>query len=207
MTPDACRAERADRSGEVMDEVATMRRVIDVTGRVVDNIEPDQLDNPSPCSGWTVRDVLNHVVAGAEIFTVCVTDGSIADERFVELTTTDRLGDDYKASFHRAADAADESFAVPGAMDRLVHLPFGEMPAAMAVNIAIFDVTTHAWDLAKATGQPTDLDADVVDRAYQAAQAMLSEELRATGRFGPAVATAADASVSDRLAAFTGRVP
>ena len=41
-------------------------------------------------------------------------------------------------------------------MDRIVKLPFGEMPAGMAVDIAIFDVTTHAWDLAKATGQSTD---------------------------------------------------
>ena len=31
-----------------MDEVATMRRVIELTGSVVDNIEPEQLDNPSP---------------------------------------------------------------------------------------------------------------------------------------------------------------
>jgi hypothetical protein len=30
--------------------------------------------------------------------------------------------------------------------------------AGVALNIAIFDVTTHAWDLAKATGQSTDLD-------------------------------------------------
>jgi uncharacterized protein (TIGR03086 family) len=190
-----------------MDEVATMQRVIELTGSVVDRIEPEQLDNPSPCTAWTVRDVLNHVVAGAEVFTACVCDGSISEERFAELTGTDRLGDDYRASFHRAADGAIAAFATPGATDRIVQMPFGEMPASMAVDIAIFDVTTHAWDLAKATGQSTDFDPEVVGAAFRAAQVMLSDDLRATGRFGPAVEVDRDAPTADQLAALTGRTP
>jgi uncharacterized protein (TIGR03086 family) len=190
-----------------MDEVATMRRVIEVTTEVVDNIEPDQLDDPSPCDAWTVRDVLNHITSGAEMFALCVRDGAVPDELLEELMTGDRLGDDYKASFHDAADAANAAFAVPGAMDRIVTLPFGEMPAAMAVNVAIFDVTIHAWDLAKATGQSTDFAPDVSDAAYRVAQTMLSDEWRAAGMFGPAVAVAADAPAADRLAALAGRTP
>jgi uncharacterized protein (TIGR03086 family) len=188
-----------------MDEVATMRRVIEVTGRVVDDIEPAQLDDPSPCLGWTVRDVLNHIVAGAEMFALCVRDGSVPDEKLGEIMTTDRLGDDYKASFHHAADEANEVFAIPGAMNRIVKLPFGEMPAGMALDIAIFDVTTHAWDLAKATGQSTDLDPEVADVAYQVAQTMLNDDLRNAGMFGPEVVAPDDAPTADRLAALTGR--
>ena len=108
--------------------------------------------------------------------------------------TGDRLGDDYKGSFHRAADAANEAFAIPGAMDRIVKMPFGEMPAGMAVDIAIFDVTTHAWDLAKATGQSTDLDPEVAGIAYLVAQNMLNDDLRSPGLFGPAVEVAPDAA-------------
>jgi uncharacterized protein (TIGR03086 family) len=190
-----------------MDEVATMRRVIEVTGDVVDRIEPEQLDNPSPCDGWTVRDVLNHITGGAELFTLCVRDGSVPDATASELMTGDRLGDDYKTSFHQAADAANEVFGIPGAMDRIVTLPFGEMPAGMALNIAIFDVTTHAWDLAKATGQSTDLDPEVAAVAYQVAQTMLSDDLRNAGIFGPAVEVGPDACPADRLAALAGRTP
>lgn len=190
-----------------MDQVATMRRVIEVMGGVVDNIEPDQLGNASPCEAWTVRDVLNHVTGGAEMFAVCVREGSVPDAQLGEIMTSDRLGDDYQASFHRAADAANESFALPGAMDRIVKLPFGEMPASMAINIAIFDVTTHAWDLAKATGQSTDLDPEVAAIAYQVAQTMLSDDLRNAGMFGPEVEAPPDASAADRLAALAGRTP
>ena len=190
-----------------MDEVATMRRVVAFTGEVVDRIEPEQLDDPSPCAAWTVRDVLAHIVAGAEVFGRCVRDGSISDAELGAVLSTDVLGDDYQASFHRACDAALDAFAVPGAMDRIVAVPIGEMPARMAVTIAIVDVTTHAWDLATATGQRTDFDPEVVGIAYRAALMMLSDDLRATGRFGPLVPVADDAPLFDRLAAFTGRTP
>ena len=182
-----------------MDEVATMHEVIALTGRVVDNIEPSQLDNPSPCEGWTVRDVLNHITGGATMFGLCVRDGAVPDEKLGELMAGDNLGDDYKGSFHRATADAEESFAIPGAMDKIVKLPFGEMPAGMALNIAIFDVTTHAWDLAKATGQSTDLDPETVTVAYQVAQTMLSDDWRDAGMFGQPVA--------DRLAGLAGRTP
>src|SRR5947199_6732790 len=190
-----------------MDEVATMSRVIELTGQVVDRIEPSQLANPSPCDAWTVRDVLNHVTGGAEMFAVCVRDGTVPDETLGALMTGDNLGSDYRAAFHRAADHAEEAFAMPGAMERIVKLPFGEMPAAMALNIAIFDVTTHAWDLAKATGQSTALDPEVAGIAYEVAQTMLSDDMRNAGMFGPAVTVPDDASMADRLAGLAGRTP
>jgi uncharacterized protein (TIGR03086 family) len=190
-----------------MDEVATMHRVIEMTGQVVDNIEPSQLDNPTPCSEWTVRDVLNHVTGGATMFGLCVRDGSVPDEKLGELMMGDNLGSDFKASFHGAADDAEESFAIPGAMERMVKLPFGEMPAGVALNIAIFDVATHAWDLAKATGQSTDLDPEVAGIAYQVAQGMLSDDLRNAGLFAQPVAVSSDAPVADRLAGLAGRTP
>jgi len=190
-----------------MDQVATMHKVLEMTGEVVDNIEPSQLDYPTPCTAWTVRDVLNHVTGGATMFGLCVRDGAVPDEKLGEIMTGDNLGSDFKASFHRATDDAEESFAIPGAMDRIVKLPFGEMPAGMALNIAIFDVTTHAWDLAKATGQSTDLDPEVAGVAYQVAQNMLSDDLRNAGMFGPPVAVAQDAPMADRLAGLAGRTP
>ncbi len=188
-----------------MDTVATMSKVIAETKRVVDGIEPAQLDNPSPCDGWTVRDVLNHVTGGAEMFAVCVRDGAMSDEQLVALMG-DNLGSDYKGSFLKAADDAEAAFEIPGAMDRVVKLPFGEMPAGMALNIAIFDVTTHAWDLAKATGQSTDLDPEMSTVAYEVAQALI-DDMRTAGLFGPSVAVPEDAPIADRLAGLAGRTP
>jgi uncharacterized protein (TIGR03086 family) len=187
-----------------MDQVATMHKVIEMTGRVVDNIEPSQLDNPTPCTEWTVRDVLNHVTGGATMFGLCVRDGAVPDEKFGALMTGDNLGTDFKASFHHAADDAEESFAIPGAMDRIVKLPFGEMPAGDALNIAIFDVATHAVDLARATGQHVS-DTELLEAALATGRQMVGPELRAPGVFGAEQPVADSASVEDRLLAFAGR--
>jgi uncharacterized protein (TIGR03086 family) len=190
-----------------MDEVATMHQVIVETSRVVENIGPAQLDNPSPCDEWTVRDVLNHITGGATMFGLCVRDGNVPDEKLGALMTGDNLGTDYKGAWTRAAADAEASFAIPGAMDKIVKLPFGEMPAGMALNIAIFDVLTHAWDMAKATGQSTDFDPKVSAAAYAIAQNMLSDDMRNSGIFGPQVAVAEDAPVVDRLVGLAGRTP
>ncbi len=76
------------------------------------------------------------------------------------------------------------------------------------MNIAIFDVTTHTWDLAKGTGQSTDLDPEVLGAALDIAQQMLSDDFRALGhvrRAGRRCPTTRP--LQDRLAGFTGRTP
>jgi len=189
-----------------MDQVAMMVKVIGETNRVVEGIEPSQLDNPSPCDEWTVRDVLNHITAGSTMFAVCVRDGLISDEQLGEIMAGDNLGTDYKGAFRTASAAALDAFDAPGAAEKMVNLPFGEMPAGVAINIAIFDVATHTWDLAKGTGQTMQLDPEVLAAAYELAQQMIPN-MRAGGMVADEVIVAADAPLQDRLVALTGRTP
>ena len=72
-------------------------------------------------------------------------------------------------------------------MDKIVKLPFGEMPAGIALNIAIFDVATHSVDLARATGQQVS-DTEMLEDALIIAQQMLGPELRQPGIFGDGAA-------------------
>jgi len=190
-----------------MDDVATMQKVVAEANRVVSGITPEQLDLPTPCSEWDVRALLNHVTGGSDMFAEGVSQGAISDERVGELLGTDRLGDDYQGSFAAATQRALDAFATPGAAEKMVTLPFGTMPAGAALNIAIFDVTVHAWDLAKATGQDTSLDPAVVEPALAVGTQMIGDDMRAAGMFGAAVDVADDAPASDRLAAFAGRQP
>jgi uncharacterized protein (TIGR03086 family) len=190
-----------------MGDSEMMQRVLGEAQRIVDGIDASQLDRPTPCGDWDVRGVLNHVTGGADMFAVCVEEGRIADERLVELISGDNLGDDFKGSFAAAAKRAMGAFERPGAADKQVTLPFGEMPAGVAMRIAIFDVTVHTWDLAKATGQSTALDPEVLGAALEVGQQMLSPEMRASGLFGPEVAVAAGAPLQDRVAALAGRTP
>jgi uncharacterized protein (TIGR03086 family) len=128
----------------------------------------------------------------------------VPDDRLGQLMGGDNLGSDYKAAFHAAAGRAVASFDAPGALDKMVKLPFGEMPAGIALNIAVFDVTTHACDLARATGQQVD-DQDLLETALAVGRQMIGPDMRQPGMFDAEQPAADGATAADRLLAFAGR--
>src|SRR5438270_13835766 len=181
-----------------MDVVTTFERVLDTTNEVVDRVEPAQLGNPTPCTEWEVRAVIDHITGGATVFAVCVEQGSVPDARLGELMGGDNLGDDFKGNYRAASDRARATFAMPGALDKMVKLPFGEMPAGIALNIAIMDVMTHAADIAKATGQTID-DDEILATALEVGRQLINDDFRAPGVFDPEQPAPPNASAADRL--------
>lgn len=188
-----------------MDNLMLLQRVVDETTEVVNDVSDDQLGNPSPCAGWTVRDVINHITGGATVFAISAEQGSVPDEDLGRLMGGgDLLGDDPQAAWAEAAQRAMHAFEQPGVMDKIVKLPFGEMPASVALNIAIFDVLTHAVDIAQASGQSVK-DTELIETALVMGQQMIGPELRIPGVFDPEQPVADDAAPADRLLAFAGR--
>jgi len=187
-----------------MDSVALMRQVVASTNKVVKGTDPGQLDLQSPCTEWTVRDVINHITGGATMFAVCVEEGSVPENLLGELMGGDNLGDDYVKSWETASTRAITAFEAPGALEKMVKLPFGEMPAGVAVNIAVFDVLTHAADIAVTTGQTID-DTALVEAALELGQQMVGPDLRAPGMFDHERQAPEGASPTLRLLAFAGR--
>jgi len=181
-----------------------MKQVITNTDKVVQGIDESQLGNPTPCTEWTVRDVLNHITGGSTMFAVCVEEGSVPDDMLPQLMGGDNLGDDYLGSWRAASSRAVAAFGIPGVLDKVVTLPFGQMPAGIALNIAIFDVLTHAADLATATGQELD-DNELIETALGVGRQMIGPDLRTPGVFGPEVEAPAGATPTQRLLAFAGR--
>jgi uncharacterized protein (TIGR03086 family) len=95
-------------------------------------------------------------------------------------------------------------------MDKTMKLPFGDVPGGVYVMIASTDMFTHAWDLAKATGQSTDLDPELAAQLLEFARVALHEEMRGpdgVAPFGLEVRVDDGAPAADRLAAFMGRQP
>ena len=78
------------------------------------------------------------------------------------------------------------------------------MPLGVALNIAIFDVATHALDIAQATDQQV-TDTALLEDALAMGKQMMSPELRQPGIFGPEQPCPDDAPAAQRLLAFTGR--
>jgi uncharacterized protein (TIGR03086 family) len=181
-----------------------LQRVVDTTTDMVNHTTAAQLSNPTLCAEWTVKDLINHMVTGATMFAISAEQGSVPDDELGRLMSGDNVGNDPSAAWDAASKRALTAFEAPGAMEKIVKLPFGEMPGGVALNIAIFDVATHAVDLARATGQ-TVSDTELLEDTLVIAQQMLSPELRKPGIFGDAQPCAGDAPVDDRLLAFTGR--
>jgi uncharacterized protein (TIGR03086 family) len=188
----------------VVDSLQLLQRVVNETTTVVNDVSDDQLGNPSPCEGWSVRDVINHITGGATLFAISAEQGSVPDDVLGRLMAGDNLGADYKAAWAQAADRAMGAFGEPGVLEKIVKLPFGEMPAGVALNIAVFDVLTHATDIAAATGQ-TVHDTELIEAALEVGHQMIGPELRQPGVFDAEQPVAADAPAQDRLLAFAGR--
>lgn len=117
---------------------------------------------------------------------------------------------DFTTTFNQGAKRAVTAFSAGGVMDKTMRLPFGDLPGGMFVLVAAVDTFTHGWDLAKATGQATDLNPLLATRLLENARAALPDELRGPegqAPFGPRVEIAEPSCPADELAGFLGRQP
>lgn len=182
--------------GGPMDPLTQLSELGPVLGGVVAGITPDQLDRQTPCAEFTVRGVLEHMIGGATAFAAAYR-GMPADVPDV----SDPLG-----GFQAALGDLVSAVTAPGALDKTVAAPFGELPGETFARFIVLDGLVHGWDMATATDQsyePPDALVATVD-AF-ARQAL--DPLRDGQTFADAVEPAAEASPIERLAAYTGRCP
>ncbi len=173
------------------------------TGRIVVGVRPEHLTMPTPCRDWDVRLLLNHIIGGNYMCAEVAAGGRADSTGVMDDYTLPDPGSNYVAS----AEAVLAAWAAPGAMERRCHMSFGDIPAPAAVSIHFLDIVVHGWDLARATGQDTTIDADLAAEALDISHGLLSPELRETGVFGPEIPISEDNPLHDRLAAFMGRRP
>jgi uncharacterized protein (TIGR03086 family) len=97
------------------------------------------------------------------------------------------------------------AWSEPGRIDGMAKLPYGEMPAAFALQIGAMDTVVHAWDLARATGQDIAWNEGLAQETLAFCEATFSAPEARTPHFAPQVETSADADTMTRLAGFLGR--
>jgi uncharacterized protein (TIGR03086 family) len=176
------------------------------TAGVLSGVDDQNLDGSTPCASWQVRELVNHIVGSAAYFAVTVETG----EAPAGGDMPDFCEGDFVTEFNRSAARAVKAFEAEGAMDKTLKLPFAELPGGVYINMASIDTFAHGWDLAKATGQSTDLDPGLATQLLAIAEGFLPDALRGPdgqAPFGPKVHATAGACPADRLAAFLGRQP
>ena len=182
---------------------ADLERAFASTRSVLANVGADQLSSPTPCQSWQVRDLINHVVGVSLWCAETANTGVAPPTPETDFTLGDALAT-YDDGIARAVDA----FGRPGVLDRMITLPFGQLPGAAYLGIITTDAFTHGWDLARATGQSTDLDPALAAQLLEAARAFIQPAFRGDDGvrpFGPEQPAPPNATNADALAAFLGR--
>lgn len=180
--------------GGPMDPLTQFAQLGPVLGGVIAGIRPDQLDQQTPCATFTVRGVLEHMISGATAFAA-----AYRGEEPAEADAQDPV-----AALQRALGDLGDAISAPGALDRTIQAPFGEIDGESFARFVVLDGLVHGWDMATATGQPYQPPAELVAAADGFARNVL-DPLRDGDTFAAAVTPDPDATPIERLAAYTGR--
>jgi uncharacterized protein (TIGR03086 family) len=185
------------------DLVALFTRAVDQFGPRLGAVG-DRWHDATPDTEWDVRALVNHVIA-EDLWAPPLLQGmTIAEvgDRF----DGDQLGDDPEAAWAAAAAASVAAVAEDGALDRTVHVSFGDISGREYVSQLTCDHLIHGWDLARAIGADERMDPELVEFAYD----FLSPQVdgwRSAGVFAGQVDVPAGASRQDQLLGLTGRQP
>jgi uncharacterized protein (TIGR03086 family) len=174
-------------------------RAFDVVAGLISNIRADQWSAPTPCPDWTVRQVVNHLIGMNRVFAAL-----LAGQPPPPRPSADHVEDDPVGAYRGSAAALLAAFGRPGVLERTYHGPLGSATGAERLQIRLYDLLAHGWDLAQATEQAADLPEDLAEQSLAFARTQLTEQAR-PGRFGPAQIVDEQSSAIERLAAFLGR--
>lgn len=186
-----------------MEPIEQLDTVTSTLAGLVKSTRPDQLDDPTPCAKFQVRDLLGHVVGGLTSSVSALRSGTPVDVS----PRPELLGDDPGAAFAAVADDLNTAIRRPDAMDQTLELPFGEIPAPVFLQFLAFDLMVHSWDLATATDQKYMPADDLVAAADAFAREAVAPEMRDGDTFSAEVDPPVDAKPLERLVAFAGRRP
>ena len=151
------------------------------------------LDGPTRCDGWTVRDLLNHMLETQRYFAGSARGAAVSPpgQHPPKLLTQDPVED-----FTRARADVLHAFGRDGALAR----------TGPSLGIAFADQLLHGWDLARATGQDETMPEGLAEAAYETIHGQFTDEQR-QGVFKPEVEIGDNADAQDRLLAYAGRNP
>jgi len=162
----------------------------------LEGIKPDHWSDPTPCTDWTVRDLVAHVVATHRRVV-----STLGDDEPVEV---DKEGD-LVGAFTDARASVESALSDPARSQKVISGMFGEQPFESLVGrLLCSDTLIHTWDLARATNQDERLDADAVAKSSEFLTP-IDEAIRRPGGFAPKIPPADDADGQTELLNFCGR--
>jgi uncharacterized protein (TIGR03086 family) len=185
----------------MIDFTSACQRTADVLGNVTD----EQLTAATPCEDMRLEELVAHIGGLALAF------AAAARKEFGPLTDTPptegaQLDSDWRTGYPARLDELAKAWRDPAAWEGMTRAGGFDFPGDVGGMVALTEVVIHGWDVARATGQPYDVDASTADAVLPYVNATAAEG-PVEGLFGPAVPIADDAPVLDRIIALSGRDP
>ncbi|HEX6470603.1 MAG TPA: TIGR03086 family metal-binding protein [Streptosporangiaceae bacterium] len=183
------------------EEFTGYHRALDRFEAVLAAIPADGWDAPSPCTDWSARDVAGHMIGGQHLIRALATGARPPD---ISAEPGRFAGADPVESWRTARKECSVALT-PAALGRPI--PFGrlgEVPLRDFLGGYILEALVHTWDIARATGLPAPLDADLVHHALATAR-VIAPTLRQAGVLAPALPAPPRAGELTRLLTFLGR--
>lgn len=185
------------------------RRAVEISVAVASRARIGDLDRPTPCAGWTLRDLLEHMTVQHNGFRAASL-GQGAD-----LATWSRrpTGSDPVRAYESAARDVLEAFAADDVLERAFALPEisteVEFPAEQAMGFHLIDNVVHGWDVARTLGDEYVLADELAPVALRIAQAVPNgpERLRPSAAFRPSLAVSSNATTLEQVLTALGRSP
>lgn len=184
-----------------MEPIEQLSHILPSVSATVDRIQTMQMNDPTPCGELTVHDLMNHMIVFGGTSSYW-----FRGEPAPEVKAPGVYGWVPAAEFREAMDDLLDAVSSPGALDRPLSTPMGEMTGSMFARLVAFHGLIHGWDLASATGQTFEVPAAVVSAVDEFARDALRPEMRDGHKFKEATTPPDDASPLERLVAFSGRV-
>jgi uncharacterized protein (TIGR03086 family) len=177
----------------------SLATALDGTGRLIDAVTGEQWGLPTPCSDWTVRQLVNHVVGGNRLFTRVLSGEP--------LPPRDQLGADPAAAYAATSAELLAALRAPGVLEGTYTVPAATLPGPAIVHLRTVETLVHGWDLARAIDRPAPFPDELAEGELAFSRDLLGRMPEQRRPFGAAQPVDDDAPAIDRLAALLGRDP
>jgi uncharacterized protein (TIGR03086 family) len=187
-----------------VDILAMDDRALKWAEQMVARVTEDQLDAPTPCADWTLRELLTHMTGNNNGFA----DSAEGHPTDADVWTGRTVGPDVVEEYQRSSERVRAAFSAPDMLDRMVEVHgFGSYRATVAIGMHFVDYLTHGWDVARAIGVTEEPDADLCTAVLEMGKRWPAASWGPEAPFGEQVPVSEDASPQDRMLGFLGRSP
>jgi uncharacterized protein (TIGR03086 family) len=183
-----------------MDKFTALDRATAEFAAILAKVADDQWATRSANPGWTVRDLVNHVVGGNRRYVLLLTGAPTVEVE--ALRDLDHLGTDPVTAFDETSAEVVAAFHAPGAMTRVVHHRLGDRSGAELLVMRLIEHAVHGWDLARSVGADDEIDPEITRlllSTFDSDPDLLARTSFVPGRPPP------DADPQRRLLILTGR--